>query len=39
MCGGLSGLFYWVPFFPIDVVKSSLMGDHHLKSKRMYKGV
>eukprot|EP00042_Codosiga_hollandica_P023607 m.94593 g.94593 ORF g.94593 m.94593 type:complete len:290 (-) comp51257_c0_seq1:843-1712(-) len=38
MCGGLSGLFYWVPYFPIDVVKSSMQADHYDKSRRTYKG-
>jgi hypothetical protein len=31
ICGGLAGFFYWAPFYPIDVVKSAMMGDSYLK--------
>jgi solute carrier family 25 carnitine/acylcarnitine transporter 20/29 len=36
--GGLAGFFYWAPFYPIDVVKSALMGDSHLAGQRKYSG-
>ena len=29
---------YWGPWYPIDVVKSALMGDSYLADKRKYSG-
>jgi solute carrier family 25 carnitine/acylcarnitine transporter 20/29 len=38
ICGGLAGFFYWTPFYPVDVVKSALMGDSYLAGQRKYSG-
>lgn len=27
ICGGLSGYFYWGPWYPIDIIKSKLQAD------------
>ena len=35
--GGIGGLLYWVPFFPIDVIKSTIQADSPYK--RQYYGL
>ena len=31
-------LFYWGPWYPIDVIKSTMMGDKYQKDERKYHG-
>jgi solute carrier family 25 carnitine/acylcarnitine transporter 20/29 len=38
VCGGLAGLAYWLPFYPIDVVKGTLQADSYLRDQRKYSG-
>ena len=37
--GGMGGLLYWVPSFPIDVIKSSIQADSPHKDKKKFKGI
>ena len=34
----MAGLAFWVPWFPIDVIKSGVMGDSYVRSRRRYTG-
>jgi hypothetical protein len=36
--GGIAGIFYWAPYYPIDVIKSTLQGDSYIQGNRKYKG-
>eukprot|EP01101_Sappina_pedata_P001127 TRINITY_DN11235_c0_g1_i1.p1 TRINITY_DN11235_c0_g1~~TRINITY_DN11235_c0_g1_i1.p1 ORF type:complete len:297 (+),score=130.56 TRINITY_DN11235_c0_g1_i1:111-1001(+) len=36
--GGIGGTLYWAFTYPIDVIKSSIQGDHPDPSKRKYSG-
>ncbi len=37
-CGGLAGIAFWLPWYPIDVIKSTLQGDSYLKANRKHHG-
>lgn len=38
LSGGIAGIFYWLPIYPIDVVKSHIQIDSVHPEKRIYKG-
>lgn len=33
---GIGGIFYWVPIFPVDCIKSAMQTDNINKSQRKY---
>ena len=39
VCGSLGGLGLWAPFYPLDVIKSTIMGDNYLKHQRKHSGI
>jgi len=36
IAGSLGGLLYWILFFPIDVIKSSMQADNPIKENRKF---
>ena len=38
LCGGAAGVSYWLPYYPIDVVKGTLQADSYIKSQRKHHG-
>ena len=39
LCGGFGGFFYWFLTYPTDVIKSAMMSDESLKSKRRFSNI
>lgn len=39
IAGGVAGLAYWISTYPVDVIKSTVQGDHPDPTKRRYKGM
>lgn len=39
IAGSAAGIGYWVSTYPVDVIKSTVQGDHPDVSKRRYKGM
>jgi len=37
--GGVGGVLFWLIFFPVDVIKSSIQTDSLVKAQRKYTGV
>ena len=37
--GAIGGLFYWIPIYPTDVIKSALQSDESEKGQRRFKGI
>ncbi|KNC81926.1 hypothetical protein SARC_05777 [Sphaeroforma arctica JP610] len=39
LAGGVAGVLYWVAVFPLDVIKSAIMGDAVRPSERKFRGM
>lgn len=39
IAGSIGGIFFWLLFFPFDVVKSAIQADDFKKENRKYKGL
>ena len=39
LAGSIGGILYWLLFYPLDVVKSSIQGDSPFKDKKKYHGI
>ncbi len=38
LCGGLAGLGYWLPWYPLDVIKGTIQADTYIREQRRVRG-